>query len=90
MTVDICPNPSSGAVAFRLSTPRSAHVRVCVYDVRGRLVSRPLEGQLAPGTHSLAWDADDASGHPVDSGIYFCRVELGGKVHASKIVILRQ
>ena len=47
-----------------------------VYDVRGRLVRRLLQGTRAAGTHEVRWDGIDAAGHRAPTGIYLYRLQV--------------
>ncbi len=62
---------SAGTLPFTL--PRSARVRLEVFDVAGRLVRLVLDGQLPPGRHAATWDELDGGGARVAHGVYFYR-----------------
>ena len=83
------PNPFGARteIAFALSGPGS--VRLRVYDVTGREVARLADGPLAAGRHLRSWDGRDARGQLVASGIYFLRLEQGGRVASAKLVVAR-
>jgi hypothetical protein len=38
---------------------------------------------------TLAWDGTDSNGRTVPTGVYFLRVDAGGKKDVKKVVILR-
>ncbi len=84
------PNPfnPSTTIAFRLQE-RSA-VTVSVHDVRGHLVTTLLDDEeLDAGESSVVWDGRDASGKPVESGVYLCRVEAGSARQLRKMTLLK-
>ncbi len=84
------PNPASGAtqLAFRLGAAQ--RVSMDVFDVRGRLVRRLLEGNsLGEGSHGLAWDLTAGNGAPVPNGVYFVRVRAGGATETRKVFVTR-
>ena len=73
------PNPSRGALHFRLSMAHTQPVRVAVYDVLGREVARLHEGTLeGDRVHALTID-----GAAWPAGVYVIRVE-GERFRASR------
>jgi hypothetical protein len=60
-----------------------------LYDTRGRVVRRLVDGPLTPGERSIVWDGLDGSGRPVASGCYLYALEVGGEVHRGKAVVIR-
>lgn len=84
------PNPFTRetALRFELATPQL--VTLTVYDARGREVRRIVSGDFAAGTHRAAWNATDASGTRVSSGVYFVRLEVAGRtINAQRVVLVR-
>jgi hypothetical protein len=78
------PNPTRGETTLSFALARTAHVRVEIMDVAGRLVATPCDAQLPGGTHRVSWDTDEAA-----SGVYFYRVGSGGEHLSGKFVVLR-
>jgi hypothetical protein len=78
------PNPFNPRTTIHYTLPRAAHVRLAVYDVRGREVAVLVDGYRPAGTHDAAWNA---SGVP--SGIYFCRITAGTFSATRKMCLLR-
>jgi hypothetical protein len=58
------------AVETTVELPRSAPLRMRVYDVRGRLRVRLWDGPAERGAHVLRWDAS-----ALEPGVYLLRVE---------------
>ena len=83
------PNPSSGAVELELALPAAGEATVDVFDVHGRRVATILSGARPEGVHSVRWDARDANGRRVGSGVYFVRA-LAGSERAMQRVIIRE
>jgi hypothetical protein len=48
-----------------------------------------VDADLPAGEKKVVWDGADPSGQPVDSGIYFARLEAGGTIAARKIALIR-
>ncbi len=83
------PNPFNPATTISFDLPRSGHVKLSVYDVRGALVSTILDRHMKDGQNEVTWDARDNRGNPVASGIYFCRLVAGDFTRTRKMVLLR-
>jgi hypothetical protein len=86
------PNPFNPATKITFSLQGAARVRLCVYDIAGRLVRVLEEGVFGAGRHEAVWDGNDSSGDRVASGVYFCRLEapdLRGAVESTKMVMIR-
>lgn len=83
------PNPSSGDGRFSFAIPAPGHVRLSLYDVRGRLV-RTLEDEIRPaGRYTMFLDGKDAGGASLASGVYFVRLEAAGRVATQRLTIVR-
>lgn len=63
------PNPFNPSTMIPFSLPERTHVRLDVYDVSGRLVTRLVDHEMAAGTHRTPFNADALS-----SGLYIVRL----------------
>jgi flagellar hook assembly protein FlgD len=66
--------------AIPIALAEAGKVEVEVYDVRGRSVRRLIAGDFPVGSHVIAWDGLDQSGHEVASGTYFYRLRVNDRV----------
>ena len=82
------PNPFNNqtTISFHLSAP--GKVEMAIFDVLGREVrvqqAAPLQEWYSAGYHSVVWNAEGYS-----SGIYFCKLETGGKVQVRKMILMK-
>ncbi len=74
----------SGKGVVRYGLPRSAHVVLKVYDVRGREVKTLVDREQPAGWQYVEVDAADFA-----AGIYFYRINAGGFVSQRKMTVLR-
>ena len=74
------------SIEFEL--PSAGRLRVAVFDVRGRLVARPVDADRPAGRQAVAWNGEGTSGR-VAPGIYFVRLEALDRVETSRLVRLR-
>jgi flagellar hook capping protein FlgD len=71
------PNPFRGATKATFDLPEPVRVTIKVFDLGGRVVRVLADEAFPAGTHSVSWNARDASGDPVSAGIYFMHVQAG-------------
>ena len=72
------PNPTTRAVTYSVNLERETQVTVEVFDVNGRIVSRPLHETLPAGVHSFVWSSVDGEGRNPPAGVYYLNLEAGG------------
>jgi hypothetical protein len=82
------PNPfkTMTTIAYSISSPGEVTLRV--YDVSGRLVQTLVNDLKGVGEYRSSWDGRDRRGMKVPSGVYFLRLEAGGQVTTSTVVLL--
>jgi hypothetical protein len=83
------PNPFNPSTIIRFDLPIVGHVRLCVYDVKGELISTLVDRQMIEGHKEVVWSGCDSRGNSVTSGIYFYRLVVGDNVQTRKMVLLR-
>jgi len=78
------PNPfnPSTTITFRITTQDVVTLKV--FDVLGREIATLAQGTFRPGQYSLQWDA-----HNQPSGVYYCRLESGGRSTSTKLLLLK-
>ncbi|MFZ1946428.1 MAG: FlgD immunoglobulin-like domain containing protein, partial [bacterium] len=76
------PNPLRGSVTISLALPAEGDVSLDVYDIQGRVVRTLIREHRAAGYHSVTWNGTDSYGSQVVAGVYFCRVQVNGRVMA--------
>jgi hypothetical protein len=69
------------------AAPGMTRQTLSIYDLAGRLRRRFDLGSGAKG--SLEWDGSDRSGEPLESGVYFMRLESGSAHASARIVLVR-
>lgn len=78
------PNPFNPATTIEFAIPKSQHVTLKIYDVRGREVITLVKKRLTPGKYIFQWDATG-----IASGIYFYRLQAGRYHETKKLILLR-
>jgi|GEM_PF-6530559 len=67
------PNPFQQQTAINYGCPQRCEVELAIFDVAGRLVVTLLKKQVQAGYHTVNWNATDATGRKVPSGVYLLR-----------------
>lgn len=90
----LAPNPFRTKATIRFEIPKASSpsgltpVRISVYDLQGKLVTRLVDDSRTAGTHDVTLTADDLGG--ASSGIFFYALEVDGRqVSTQKIVLNR-
>jgi hypothetical protein len=79
------PNPFNARTNVIYHLQEKGHVRLDVFDLRGRLVRTLVDRFQSVGRHAVAWDGRDLGESEVASGVYLYRLktetgEVSGKV----------
>lgn len=65
------PNPFNPTTTIRFGIPATSNVTVKIFNVLGQEVKTLVDGLRNPGTFQAVWDARNAKGTAVASGMYF-------------------
>jgi hypothetical protein len=76
------PNPVTQTSTISWQTSANSNVVLKVFDFTGRETSTLVDGQMAPGMHSVSFDA---TGLP--AGVYFYQLRAGNVQQTGKMVI---
>ncbi|HPN40914.1 MAG TPA: T9SS type A sorting domain-containing protein, partial [Candidatus Cloacimonadota bacterium] len=85
----IYPNPFRQHCSLELELAKACRIKLCIYDIRGRRVAILKNEQLPAGAHQLPWQAVDASGRALPSGVYILRMDAGPEVFIRKLMLLK-
>ena len=83
------PNPFNPTTTINYDLPQDGSVRLIIYDVMGREVTRLVNGFTPAGYHSVRWDARNKMGENVSAGVYFYHLQSGNFVKTQKMVLLK-
>jgi hypothetical protein len=86
------PNPFNAETEIRFSIPVGVSAVAAELDLLNlagqRLRSWSFEG-LTPGDQAVVWDGRDNDGRPAASGVYLCRLQVGGHSICRRLALLR-
>ena len=82
------PNPfnANTLIPYRLDTDGS--VRLEIYNLLGQSIRTLVDEVQAAGAYRVRWDARDAAGRRVSTGIYFTRLHYPGGVQTRRMLYL--
>jgi len=86
---DAVPNPFNPSTTLVFELGSSAHVRLEVFDLAGRLVASLVNEARSAGPHRVMWDGTDGKGHSMASGVYLYRLQAGNFVETKRMVLLK-
>jgi len=86
------PNPFNPSTTIRYEIPeRDGYILVnlSVYDLRGRLIVKLVDGEKTAGRYQVHWDGRDKQGQNVSSGVYLYQIVAGDFISTRKMIIVR-
>jgi hypothetical protein len=83
------PNPFNESTEIRFHLGGAGSTTIQIYNINGQLVRVLLNEPLEAGDHRLSWNGQDEGNQAVASGIYFCRLEHGGEVLTTKMMLVK-
>jgi len=83
------PNPFNPQTTLSYGLPEQSRVILDIFNLRGERVARLIDAEQTAGMHTVLWKAENDSGTPVSSGVYFYSLRAN-KYHAvGKMVLTR-
>ncbi len=83
------PNPFNPTTTLSYALPMEVDVSIQIFDIRGRLVSSPVESHQSAGYYTVDWQPRDLSGHALGTGLYLARIQAGEFVEVIRMVYLK-
>ena len=87
--VSVHPNPFNPKTTVVFDLPRSAPVRLTVYDAAGREVRQLTEGRWPAGRNQVSWDGRDGRGRGVAGGVYLMRLTTPDEQWTAKVTLVK-
>jgi hypothetical protein len=89
LTLTAYPNPFNESTVIGIKNPKGGELRLSIFDIQGREIRKFYANSSQGGEAQINWDATDASGKKVSSGIYFARVSTPQAATTLKFVLLK-
>ena len=78
------PNPFNPVTSIKFDIDQLSHVRIIIYDLLGRKLTKLFENDLRAGNYILNWNAVN---YP--SGVYFYRLETEEFIAIKKMILIK-
>ncbi len=78
------PNPFNSLTTICYAIPRSIHVELKIFDVRGYEVAELVNARQPAGSYQVIWNA---AGRP--SGVYLCQIIAGDFKSVRKLILMK-
>ncbi|MBZ0202510.1 MAG: T9SS type A sorting domain-containing protein [Ignavibacteria bacterium] len=78
------PNPFNPTTNINFSIPKSAYVKLVVYDMMGRVAAELVNGNYSAGTYKVDFEASKLS-----SGTYFYKITAGEFTSVKKMTLVK-
>jgi hypothetical protein len=72
------PNPFNPATKINFSLPVESNIKLVIYNLLGQEVVQLVNNQMTAGNYSIIWNAKDAGGNQLTSGIYIYKLIANG------------
>ena len=83
------PNPFNSSTTISFILPKTAHVNLTIYNIKGQKVVQLNDCKLKKGEYKLSWDSKDSNHKKVSSGLYFARLSTERTSSIRKIIIMK-
>jgi hypothetical protein len=85
----VYPNPFNPSTTISYDLPSDALVTIVIYDALGQEIRHLVNEQVSAGRYSVQWDAKDALGHFVGSGVYIAKIKADVFSATQKMLLLK-
>ncbi len=83
------PNPFNPITRIDYTVKQDVHVRLVIYDARGREIATLVDEYQAAQERSVSWDGRNRSGDRVASGVYFYKLFAGDFEETRKMALVK-
>jgi hypothetical protein len=78
------PNPFNPSTRIKFNIPYGTEVKLFIYDINGKLISKLLNKYLAQGVHEIEINCSGLS-----NGIYFYQLQTGKYSQSRKMLLIK-
>jgi len=83
------PNPFNSLTTICYSIQKSSHVKIEIFDMKGKRIRTLVDDEKEPGEYRTTWDGFDERGKCVSSGQYIVIMKSNGRVKMRKALFMK-
>ena len=83
----VYPNPFHKRLYIEINLPKELNFTLQVYNRKGQFVRSIYSGLKSAGAYTLYWDGLDQKGCVCAPGLYFIKMQTGGKSYFKKVML---
>ena len=83
------PNPFNPATTIHFFIKDPGHVRVHLFDIRGRLVRSLVDREYPAGSFKVTWNGLLESGQPAPAGMYLCNLQTENFSQVRRLLLIK-
>ncbi|HPT72787.1 MAG TPA: S8 family serine peptidase [Candidatus Cloacimonadota bacterium] len=83
------PNPFNPSTTIEFGIPKAEKVSLKIFNIKGQLVKELVNQSYQPGKYKVVWEGKNSVGKNAASGVYFYRLDAGGKSITHKMLLLK-
>jgi hypothetical protein len=83
--IEAFPNPASTSTTFRFNLPGSGNIKLELFDMQGRQVTKIHEGVMNEGVQEFTWNDINS----VNAGVYFASIQTQFGRMITKVVLTK-
>ena len=83
------PNPFNPETQIRYDIPSETHVKLTIYDIKGRYIRTLFQGEQVAGHYHFTWDSRDETGRSVPNGVYIYQLVTESQTFARKMILIK-
>ncbi len=86
------PNPLTAKTSFvriNFYATSNENAKLVVYNILGQKIKTLYSGVAYAGTNTVLWNGRNENGELCSSGVYFYRLNMGGKNYFNKLMIVK-
>jgi hypothetical protein len=83
------PNPFNPSTTIQYSLHKSSRIRLDIYNLLGQKIKTFINSFQDTNEHLVVWDGTNDFDNPVNSGIYFYRLQANNLLLQKKMILTR-
>ncbi|MBN1754570.1 T9SS type A sorting domain-containing protein [bacterium] len=83
------PNPFNANTTITYDVPQEGTVSLAVFNVLGQKVKTLVDGVETAGRKTITWNGNTDDGNPVNTGVYFYRLETEKSNFVKKMILMK-